>query len=276
VTAPSKAMFVTMGTSLFHSASWEVDEQLRIDLPLYEGWTRSPELTSPERRMNHPNAQAIRGKLKVRLKSDNADAWARRLPEDLRQGQPRPDTFLRYSAELATILKLSEKDRNPGESLGDFLRGYSQISLVCDSDTYGEAEQNLPRIAGAHLARYLNTTAGDGDRARVVSVPGLSSPNPEDLLGQEDTGGLGLLAKKILAALRQTDQLDLVISGGFKLYGIVLAPLLEAQGKIVRMLYLHEESPHLFKIQRQGEGRHDADAVWVELERQIGNFGAWG
>ena len=242
----SKVMFVTVGTSLFHSASWEPDKALLLDVQGYDKWTASEELLGePEARKQI--GRIIQKRLEDVLTTVNAVPWAGRLARELADGNPAPKTVMRYSAELATILKLFEAEGRTDEALEDFLQSYDHIYLPCDSSGQGTA--NLAYVAAHHLAAYLNRLAGKDGLAQVLSIHGLSSTVREVLLGE--TTGLGRLAKLIEA--EEAERQDFVISGGYKLYGIYLYPLLDLKDRTVRLLYIHEDGKGLMEISRPAE-----------------------
>jgi hypothetical protein len=253
-------MFVTVGTSLFHSASWEPVKDLAIAIPAYEAWTRPELLASPEKRKSAENAELILAKLKARLLEQNAAIWAGRLPSDLRSGRPDRGTVMRYSAELATILKLAEHEPQGGGTFGEFLGSYAAVHLVSDP-SFHPGRGKLSNVAAHHLTAYLEALAPAGwGGARREDVPGLSSANPDEILPADEGSGLPLLAKRLRSAAQQHASVDLVISGGYKIYGIFLAPLL-ASAKF-RLVYLHEEGERLLILRGQGE---DQPGIWDEL-----------
>jgi hypothetical protein len=151
--------------------------------------------------------------------------------------------MMRYSAELATILKLSEQEKEGDGSLGAFLRSYESIELACDPSRY--AGRSLSFVAASHLREYLNLVAAE-PRARLCNISGMSSPRIEDLWA--DDGGLAKLGEKVGNILDRASFLDVIISGGFKLYGLYLAPLVTH--KWARLAYLHEEGADLITIPR--------------------------
>jgi hypothetical protein len=260
----SKVMYVTVGTSLFHSASWEA-EAIRHDVGYYHEWTDEETLKSPEDRKRAIHGRKIQESLESALTATNAGQWADRLASDLLSGKPDTTTVMRYSAELATILKLFEDKGGATATLGDFLRSYDHIYLPCDSSGKGTA--SLPYAAAHHLAAYLNRLAGnDGLLAQPLPVPGLSSDRRDVLLGE--TTGLGQLSK--LIENEKATQQDFVISGGYKLYGVYLYPLLEAEDRSVRLLYIHEDGNQLLVISRPAK-EEDRRSI---RRRMIGVFNA--
>jgi hypothetical protein len=260
-------MFVTVGTSLFHSATWEWVEGMRVEVAPYEGWTKDDELLkNPERRKSSREAACIMEGLKKRLDLENARTWASRLPKSLLAGEPEPDTVMRYSAELATILKLAEKENRGDERLGDFLRSYEAIHFVCDPKRYDE-KRSLTQVAAVHLARYVNEIAKE-KKAEECPIPGLSSHRKDDLLADSNTRGLRLLAETLRQASAVHQHVDILLSGGYKIYGIFLAPLF--QDSRFRMAYIHEEGERLLTL--QGTGKKD-DSLWAKLKAEVGHFG---
>jgi CRISPR-associated protein (Cas_APE2256) len=257
----TKVMVVTVGTSLFHSASWEPKE---VELPQYAEWTargeRSP-LTKPEQRKRTSHSEKIQSWLTNTLRTNNTEDWAKRLAGDLLSPSPDAGTFMRYSAELATILRLFEVSREFA-AFPEFLSSYARIYFVCDSDS------PAPYVAAHHLSHYLNQIAGTDALSQAFPVPGLSSDEPDVLVGE--TTGLGCLSQFLLFALAQTDQMDIVISGGFKLYGIGLYPLTELDHRAVRLLYIHEEGKALIQIPKkmQAPSKDPLIAQQVENARQ--------
>ena len=258
----NRAMFLTVGTSLFHSASWEPVEDLKIAVPGYEAWTREDLLLSPERRKSAKDAEHTLAGLKSRLLEHNASTWAARLPADLRSGRPDRGTAMRYSAELATVLKLAEHEPQGGGALGDFLRSYDAVRLVSDSTFYPDRGR-LSNVAAHHLAAYLAALAPGWTGARPEDVPGLSSADPRELRPDDEGSGLPLLAKKLRTAADRHQSIDLVVSGGYKIYGIFLAPLLASAR--FRIIYLHEESERLLIL----PGRGEDPAIWDDLHDRL-------
>lgn len=237
-----RVMYVTMGTSLFHSATWEATEELCKLVPGYEEWTTPDTLASPDLRLVSPRSGSIREGLRSALSTRNVEKWAAWLPEDFRLGRPAP-TFLRYSAELTTILKFSEAPPNAG--VPDLLGKYEQIRIVHDVMT-SDGEKNLPYIAAVHLACYLNLLAAKKDLAVCVPLLGLSSKDPHEALE-----GLGRLADDIEASRERFRCFDFIASGGYKFYGPFLADLRSIPGLSMRLVYLHEAGRGIFISPRE-------------------------
>jgi hypothetical protein len=241
-----RVMYVTMGTSLFHSATWEATDEVCEKVPGYREWTEGDCKTSPDRRQMHPLYASIRDGMQAALNARNAEWWAAWLPKDFRNEEPSPGSFLRYSAELTTILSLSET-RPHGSTLSDFLKGYDQARIVHDDRT-SDGEKNLPYVAAVHLAYYLNLLAAQADFATCVPLTGLSSSDPQEVLE-----GLGRLADDIEEARERFQRFDVIASGGYKLYGPVLADLRSTENISIRLIYLHEGGRGLFVMPHESE-----------------------
>jgi hypothetical protein len=235
-----RVMYVTMGTSLFHSATWEPNEEVCKLVSGYEEWTGEETRSSPSSRQASPHAASIRERLGYALRTNNAERWAKWLSADLLAGRPSTGSLLRYSAELTTLLKLAET-RPAGQTLADFLNGYGEIRFVYDDRSPASGGPNLPQIAASHLACYLNVLAGQEKRAGLVAVPGLSSQNPDEVL--EGIQGFG---DEIAKAIEQFRWFDFIASGGYKLYGTLLADLRDIPSISARLIYLHEEGQGIF------------------------------
>lgn len=261
-----KVMFVTVGTSLFHSASWEASTEVLRDVAGYDQWTSEQLLREPEARKKSPAGARIQDRLEFVLNVDNAAAWAERLAGDLLSGETDFTTVMRYSAELATILKLYQEEAR-SETLPEFLRSYTHIYLPCDTSAQGAAP--LAYVAANHLAAYLNRLAeANGMLAKIMPIPGLSSIVQDELLGTNT--GLGLLADRLVGETEAADQVDFVISGGYKLYGVFLYPLLET--KKARLLYIYEGGGWLLKVSEPAHGAQQPGTARPRAKRMRGVF----
>jgi hypothetical protein len=246
----SQVMFVTMGTSLFHSASWDPAKAPADRLVAAYGasWLRPQLLKDPEGRLTSPGSAEIRASLHDRLQEGDPAAWASALPDDFLGGEPSSSTFLRYSAELATILKVADAEGGSAGCAGH-LRSYDAIELVFDDDG---GRGKFPALAASHLEAYLERLVGPGI-ARPCPVPGLSSTDFHRLLNQPNAG-LPRLGDKIVEAAKAGHRIDCVISGGYKLYGIYLAPMALSRGSGMRLLYMHQEAESYLTLQIGGGG----------------------
>ncbi len=266
----SRLMFVTMGTSLFHSASWDPrDGKLPCEIPFYEEWLKrrppgsaaAAPIESPEARLSILHGGSIRNALLAALHCGNGKNWADFLPREPEgAGSAVLGPPMRFSAELATILKMhASEDGATPRSLAAFLASYLRIHVISDSDV-----SDLSMTAGAHLVAYLNRLAGR-ECSEALTIAGLSSTDPARLLTTEyEQGALKKLAEAIGVAIRSRrdhpEAVDLVISGGYKLYGVALAHLAELNKDQLlelnlpphRLLYIHERGNDLMAYE---EGR---------------------
>jgi hypothetical protein len=240
-------MLVTMGTSLFHSATWEAKQGTVSDIPYYQReWVENEEaLCSPDERLTSSFASAIRAELRSRLNVENGLEWAAYLPQDLKDGMPTPGRHLmRYSAELTTILKLAGS-----ENAGDFLRSYEKVLVLVDKHSPLNSTEHWAMISGAHLVCYLEAIAGSGGAISLEGIPGLASTSSEDLIGSAQRKGalqtLGGLLQKLVVDEVDPPSIDIVISGGYKMYGIGLAHLTNQEDPRVRLIYVHENGDEL-------------------------------
>lgn len=248
----SRLMFLTVGTSLFHSASWEPD-RVPPAVPSYRDLCHDVRLRSPEARLGFRSAKE---ELEAALDASNAQEWADRLPEELvRDGRHATDTLLRYSAELSTVLRLADQD-GEGGSARDFLDRYRRrIFVLADPapPPNGEVRRASSWVAAHHLRAYLDAVAG-GRAAELVPIEGLASLDREVLFGRHT--GLGELARAVLdrVAEHRAVEVDLVVTGGYKLYAFFLARLLEAEalaGTRTRLVYGHESGGMLVSVSRE-------------------------
>jgi hypothetical protein len=223
-----KVMIVTVGTSLFHSASWNKNigpfqKILGSSCKTYSRhWAEGAGLTSPEHRRKHDGG--LEEILSSAIKADNADDWAQWLAGYQRKVTP----VMRYSAEISTILNYS--NRQKADEWQAFLQEYT-FNIVHDANTVTPTYHAAFHIK-AYLSKLINA---DADEVHLCGIRGFSADQPQPL--KEGFKSFG----EVLHRARETyGQIDVVISGGFKIYGLAAALFLE-QGKF-RILYQHEQS----------------------------------
>lgn len=255
-----KQMYITVGTSLFESATWEPTDWVLERCPDYKYWCDNPHfLDNPEsRRTQNSQSGRIRDGLRQVLREGAPEDWAQHLPPGLLDRDSHPTQSLRYSSELTTLIKMAQYHPE-GEpeftSLRQCLESYHAIFVITDEDQTQPAA-----LAAAHLVAYLQRIVDD-ERVASLPVPWLSSTEPSVLLDQKQSTGLGSLIKRIRE--RQKDgratQVDLIATGGYKVYGIVLAQLVSTfplHGASARLIYVHESGEKLMIFQ--------PDKVWME------------
>lgn len=239
-----KEMFITVGTSLYFSATWE-NLPPASDVPGYEQWLQAPRRTKPKERKGSHQGKKVEGKIISQLAADpqNVATWSVILPQELKDGKHDPKENLRFSAELSSLLMLADHEKI---SARDLLSRYEAIHVVVDPN---ETTSGSSYVAGVHLLSYLQTIAGPGVASRInlFKIPDLASVD-EALL----VPALQALVHGVLRRSReQQAQVDLLASGGYKIYVGFLSHLVAVDNHL-QLLYLHEEASKLVRVR---EGR---------------------
>lgn len=238
---PERRLVVTVGTSLFSSASWRAEGRLAL-VRGYREWTEEPFLENPARRRTEGWRTVVEIEEQLRAApGDLADefVWDPEVPK-------------RYPGELTTILRLYEKD-GAGETVPEFLRrSYERVELVCPS-----GQRDSARVAAEHLAMVLENVL---EHPGVVLAEELSSSH---------------LADKVEKFARYLENLpdqgiDLLITGGYKSFALQAG--MRASGRppgAWRLLYLHEEHMSdlvIATVGDRGELRQELDGRRVITE----------
>lgn len=211
---PDGRLVVTVGTSLFSSASWRAEGRMAL-VRGYREWTEEPLLENPGRRRTEGWRTVIEIEDQLRAApTELADrfVWDPQVPK-------------RYPGELTTILRLHERDAQSPETVAEFLRrSYERVELVCPS-----AKRDPARIAAEHLAVVLEKVL---EHPSVVLADVLTSSHLADKMEQ---------FARYLESLPD-EGIDLLITGGYKSFALQAG--LRASGRppgVWRLLYLHEE-----------------------------------
>ena len=233
---------ITVGTSLFHSATWRCEGSL-AGISGYKRWTEEKAfIESPRLRDRDP--ALVSSRLGDLLTEDNSEELAAFLPDELAMGDFLPKETMRFSAEIASLVKLAAVERcTPAE----LLKKLDGCYLPADPLRRPvDQKRNPSYVAAVHLKEYFDHIAG-AEVASLWGVTGLASLRPKELvLGLEDL----LERLRSLEPKGQPFRLDLLIAGGFKVYGTVLAPL--ALGPFpgdVRVHYIHEAGRYLVSLE---------------------------
>lgn len=240
-----RLLLLTVGTSLFHSASWSRSTVPDNEVPGYPVIADEPD---PEVRKASRDVVAQLGGA---LLPDNAPTWAQRLrPELLRGERVRRREASFYSAELTTLLRMASAEGAPlRELLGRYAGRY-----VLGDPLPGDEEARSSWTAAVHLMAYLDAAAGGAGSTRLVQVPGLASTDPEVVIGAGgEPTGLALLVKRLeaLADEHPGARFDLVVTGGYKIYGYGLAALVVQRTDLAaRLLYTYDRADALIAIDR--------------------------
>jgi putative CRISPR-associated protein (TIGR02619 family) len=205
-------LVVTVGTSLFTSASWREEGRFGM-IRGYDSWI--------EKYKGKPGARAASGKyvpekIEARLGQRNASDFA--------EFEWEPQCPLRYSAEITSLLRWAENGR--AADLSAFLKeNYQGVDLVCTSGS-----KDPSRIAADYLCGVLEQRLG----VQGVRVA-------DELVGQSLLDRVEHF-QTYLRSLPVDETVDLVVTGGFKafaMFGAVFAAT--AERKQWKVLYLHEE-----------------------------------
>lgn len=245
---PEKLLVVTVGTSLFHSASWNeknpdfCKELGKADAKKYQTEWANPGdnrnlggLHSPKLRMRNGGALEDRFKEKLIATEKNVARWAEWVALPVEEG-----ALMRYSAEISTIISFAQHEgRRSGKKWQEILQEY-YIDFICDND------QLLPaNVAARHNRVYLQRLFdGNPDHLACKEFSYLSNLEPHLLYK-------GLLAfqtylKEMQAWVKPVvfKNIDIVISGGYKIFGLLgFGFLLDER---FRIIYQHEESNKVF------------------------------
>ena len=226
-------LVVTVGTSLFASASWE-ETGAFAEMKGYSRWCGKLLERPLERRASNPK---LLGRIEEYLrKHESAARCAFAWP-----GRP-----LRYSAEISTLVNWQGKVGGRQE-LGAFLNGrYKRIDLVAPSDRDDPA-----RLAADHLQGLLVDRI-KADNVHVADV--LTSPSIQDRVDH--------FQEYLRSLISAEERIDLVVSGGYKVFAMsaaVIASMPRLRGRW-RLLYVHEDSYNELIVQAG-----DTSGVWLEI-----------
>lgn len=244
---PDRRLVVTVGTSLFSSASWKAEGPLAL-IAGYRAWTEEPLLANPGRRRTEGWKTA--GQIEEQLKA-RPEGFAEAFVWD-------PEEPKRYPGELTTVLRLYRKEARAPETVAEFLRrSYARVELVCPTgrgDPARVAAENLEVVLGSVL-RHPGVSLAEV----------LTSPHLADKVKHFAT---------YLHSLPD-DGIDLLITGGYKAFALQAG--LSASGRppgAWRLLYLHEEHmSDLVEATVETEGLRqefaDGRVVYTEISRPV-------
>lgn len=219
-----KMMIVTVGTSLFHSASWEADK-IKEDLGLYwstynENWVTGEGLKNPELRKK--NDGGVSDILIQKLTVDNATEWADRLALYQRRRTP----IMRYSAEIATILQYA--DQKASNNWKNFLDEYQFIFVHDDNP------RSSSYVIAHHLKEQLLKLTEEKLEIKLEGITDFSADSVEAL-----EPGLKKFSYFLVEKIKENhDRIDVIASGGFKIYGYIALQYISPKFHVI---YMHEE-----------------------------------
>ena len=212
-----RILVVTMGTSLFSSASWKCEGELK-SVRGYRGWI--------EEYLEDPAGRGSEGArtaedLEKLLREKGTEITSKHFAPDF-------DRPFRYSGELATLLRFSQSHGEGDESVAAFLRrSYREIQLLAATDV-----NNSSNVAAKHLQVILRDKLSHPN----VTVPGsLRSSHLHELLDH--------LRKHFEGLARSGAEADLLVTGGYKAYSLLAGKFVATQpdDRRWRALYIHDD-----------------------------------
>ncbi len=241
-----RILVVTMGTSLFSSASWRCAGKL-AKVRGYRLWTEGLIDAPAKRRTEHPDTAA-----KVeKLLGEGEEATAEHF--ELTLGHP-----LRYSGEVTTLIRMWQRCNDSGEDLPAFLmRRYARIELLAPTD-----ESSPSRVAARHLEVILHQHLG----YQGTTLPeSLRSPHLLDLVPQFQRHLAALVASGVEA--------DLLVTGGYKAFALLAGKFVATQpsDRSWQAFYVHEDDRGQLIVEGRGETwiaeTEVPDTAWPPLAR---------
>src|SRR6185295_9660992 len=160
--AMKKEMFITVGTSLYFSASWE-NEGPAAAIEGYAEWLKGDKKTRPEERRKSRKGM-IEEELRASLTAqpENVEKWTAILPEKLLSGEHDPTENLRFSAELSSLFMLADSEK---VNVRDLLSSYEAVHVVVDPTDWTHGSSY---VVGMHLKGYLQVIAGSDDSQKIA------------------------------------------------------------------------------------------------------------
>lgn len=229
---------VTVGTSLFSSASWRCAGKL-AKVKGYRLWTEELLDAPAQRRTEHADTASRIEKLLGEGEETTAEHF------ELSVDHP-----LRYSGELTTLIRAWQRWAEGEEDFAAFLRRrYARVELLASSN-----ESSPSRVCARHLQVVLRDKLG---HPRTALPQRLRSPHLEELV--EQLGGY-------LAELSERETaVDLLVTGGYKAFSLLAGRFVArpTTGRSWQALYVHEDDLGQLIV----EGRRTVEVgdreVWV-------------
>lgn len=210
-----RRLVITVGTSVFSSASWRAEGRLAVGGSKYRDWMEPQYLDSPglRRTRGWETAQWIEERLLEDAHVfDDLFVW-------------EPDRPRRYAAELNTLLRLFEREPGDAATVAEFTRrSFEAIELICPS-----SRRDPARAAAEHL-KHVFSQVLEHPCCRLRPV--LRGEYLRDKVEQFATYLRELPAGPV----------DLLVTGGYKAFALLGGLMaLGHPGGEWRLLYLHED-----------------------------------
>ena len=243
-------IIVTVGTSIYHSATWDENNDnfrqaigARSARKYQERWCNRQSagnirggLLSPSNRLR--NAPDLEENFHIWLKDAKPAVWGDWVAKYI------PGEELRYSAELATLLKLAYWETSNGQTNGeneDDWKGYFEDTMiwwVCDSNQTTEGA-----IAARHNAACLQHLAGlQNSKIDYKEIPNFAATDPEKL-----HAALIAYSELINQTLKGNfSHVDAVVTGGYKIHNLITNDFVGREG--FQLVFLHETFSGLYIV----------------------------
>ena len=230
-----RTLVVTVGTSLFSSASWRCEGKFAA-VKGYSAWAADL-LDQPAKRRTEFADTVERIK---QLLAHGTQTTAEHF--ELQVDRP-----LRYSGELTTLIRIWQRWADGGEDLLAFLqRRYARIELLASTDA-----SDPSRVAARHLKVILEEKLGHpGTTMPEALRSSLRNPRLLELVQH---------FQRHLATLAASGaEIDLLVTGGYKAFSLLAGKFVATQpaSRSWQALYLHEDDGQLI-VEGRGE-------TWIE------------
>lgn len=243
----ARRLIITVGTSLFHSASWRREGAFET-IAGYEQWLAPPYIVEPAARKawaGQTAGAAIAAQIEELLTADPE------APELVGLFDSGFHIAGQYSAEISTLIAMRLK-LNKHVDFPSFLRTYASIVFLHGSN--GDPTE----VAARHMAAVLRAHT-------VVECRALDGRRLQDQL------------ESLVVHLKavQDHDVDLVATGGYKAFAMALAHIYWLRARDGwRLFYLHEsDTGDLIQEWRKGATRQteirDTAIVWREIGPDI-------
>jgi len=251
------AIIITVGTSLFHSATWQWQDKPKfMDNAEWASYQNDFLSSGGTGGLWFPEKRKMRGELvdlclRANLKAKDAAAWEPAVADYL--GGDPTKSRRRYSAEITSLLAFAEKF-NEGVGWQNFLKG-ADIFFACD--------ETSPTTDCAEHLRYISRKLSGGDLHKIhhKPLPGFSAQEPDELLRGLDK--FDELVWQLIDSSKKYDEIQIIVSGGYKVYAIQALNHLPT-GRL-KVHYMHEEADVIFTHSLDSQ-KQDSNCLPISIE----------
>ncbi len=218
-----KRLLITVGSSLFHSATWRPDGPF-AKISGYRRWTEEPFLCSPRLRSQMCEGKASGRSVEDAVENLLFDTCREPAKLDDLVALDGPSCPSRYCAEISTLFGMQKTPLGQTD-LAQLLEAYDHVELIAAKSPKDESH-----AVARHLRKTLSKLTGY-DRIILCELDGTALRDRMEQfeitlrrLGEEAQG-----------------EVHIVVSGGYKAYATVAARHL-ASHRSWRTIYLHEHA----------------------------------